>query len=172
MTELRFFKFNYHLIPFVLTICLTLSQISVVVTEIIFDVELTIYKFLKDNPHILILLIFPLILVCYNVIVINEKGFKRVAFFIPIIRKNVKWNKIKYYAKVTEFYKKKGQINKKKALWLIDKKGYLIFRLENDYEYKSERIFDIISKITDTKGLSIEVDNPYQFRYGFKKFSE
>jgi hypothetical protein len=68
--------------------------------------------------------------------------------------------------------KKKGQINKKKALWLIDKKGYLIFRLENDYEYKSERIFDVISKITDTKGLSIEVDNPYQIRNGFKKFSE
>jgi hypothetical protein len=172
MTELRFFKFNYHLIPFVLTICLTLSQISVVVTEIIFEVEFNIYKVLKDNPHFLILLIFPLILVCYNVIVINEKGFKRVAFFIPIIRKNVKWNKIKYYAKFTEFYKKKGQINKKKALWLIDKKGYLIFRLENDYEYKSERIFDVISKITDTKGLSIEVDNPYQIRTGIKKFSE
>ena len=66
----------------------------------------------------------------------------------------------------------KGQINKKKALWLIDKKGYLIFRLEDDYQYKSERIFDVISKITDTKGLSIEVDNPYQIRNGLKKFSE
>ena len=172
MTELRFFKFNYHLIPFVLSICVALFQVSVIITEIIFEVEFNIYKVLKDNPHFLILLIFPLILVCYNVIVIDEKGLKRVAFFIPIIRKNVKWNKIKYYAKVTEFYKKKGQINKKKALWLIDKKGYLIFRLEDDYQYKSERIFDVISKITDTKGLSIEVDNPYQIRNGLKKFSE
>ena len=74
--------------------------------------------------------------------------------------------------KLQNFTKKKGQINKKKALWLIDKKGYLIFRLEDDYQYKSERIFDVISKITDTKGLSIEVDNPYQIRNGFKKFSE
>ena len=172
MTELRFFKFNYHLIPFLLTICLALLQVSVFISDIIFDVDLNIYKYLKDNPHILILLIFPLILVCYNVIVIDEKGFKRVAFFIPIIRKNVKWNKIKYYAKVTEFYKKKGVINKKKAFWLIDKKGYLIFRLEEDYQYKSDKIFDVISKITDTKGLSIEVDNPYQIRNGFKKFSE
>ena len=170
MTELRFFKFNYHLIPFVLSICTVLLQVYVIFSVIIFDVELTIYKVLKDNPHMLILLIFPLILVCYNVIVIDEKGFKRVAFFIPIIRKNVKWNKIKYYLNVTEFYKKKGQI--KKALWLIDKKGNLIFRLEDDYQYKSERIFDVISKITDTKGLSIEVDNPYQIRNGFKKFSE
>ena len=144
---------------------MALFQVSVFITEIIFEVEFNIYKVLKDNPHFLILLIFPLILVCYNVIVIDEKGLKRVAFFIPIIRKNVKWNKIKYYAKVTEFYKKK-------ALWLIDKKGYLIFRLEDDYQYKSERIFDVISKITDTKGLSIEVDNPYQIRNGFKKFSE
>ena len=172
MTELRFFKFNYHLIPFVLSICTVLLQVYIISSEIIFDFELTIYKVLKDNPHMLILLIFPLILVCYNVIVIDEKGFKRVAFFIPIIRKNVKWNKIKYYAKVTEFYKKKGQINKKKALWLIDKKGYLIFRLEDDYQYKSEKIFDVISKITDTKGLSIEVNNPYPIRNGFKKFSE
>ena len=172
MTELRFFKFNYHLIPLVLSICMALFQVSVFITEIIFEVELNIYKFLKDNPHFLILIAFSLILVCYNVIVIDEKGLKRVAFFIPIIRKNVKWNKIKYYAKVTEFYKKKGQINKKKALWLIDKKGHLIFRLEDDYQYKSERIFDVISKITDTKGLSIEVDNPYQIRNGFKKFSE
>ena len=170
MTELRFFKFNYHLIPFVLSICTVLLQVYVISSEIIFDIELTIYKVLKDNPHMLILLIFPLILVCYNVIVIDEKGFKRVAFFIPIIRKNVKWNKIKYYLNVTEFYKKKGQI--KKALWLIDKKGYLIFRLEDDYQYKSEKIFDVISKITDTKGLSVEVDNPYQIRNGFKKFSE
>ena len=115
MTELRFFKFNYHLIPFLLSICMVLLQVSVFITDIIFDVDFNIYKYLKDNPHILILLIFPLILVCYNVIVIDEKGFKRVAFFIPIIRKNVKWNKIKYYAKVTEFYKKKGVINKKKA---------------------------------------------------------
>ena len=172
MTELRFFKFNYHLIPFLLTICLALLQVSVFISDIIFDVDLNIYKYLKDNPHFLILLIFPLILVCYNVIVIDEKGFKRVAFFIPIIRKNVKWNKIKHYAKVTEFYKKKGRINKKKAFWLIDKKGYLIFRLEEDYQYKSDKIFDVISKITDTKGLSIEVDNPYQIRNGFKKFSE
>ena len=172
MTELRFFKFNYHLIPFVFSICVALLQVSVIITEIIFDVELNIYKFLKDNPHFLILIAFSLILVCYNVIVIDEKGLKRVAFFIPIIRKNVKWNKIKYYAKVTELYKKKGQINKKKALWLIDKKGSLIFRLEDDYQYKSERIFDVINKITDTKGLSIEVDNPYQIRKGFKKFSE
>ena len=172
MTELRFFKFNYHLIPFVLSICTVLLQVYVISSYIIFDFELTIYKVLKDNPHMLILSIFPLILVCYNVIVIDEKGFKRIAFFIPIIRKNVKWNKIKYYANVTEFYKKKGQINKKKALWLIDKKGNLIFRLEDDYQYKSERIFDVISKITDTKGLSIEVDNPYQIRNGFKKFSE
>ena len=172
MTELRFFKFSYHLIPFLLTICLALLQVSVLISDIIFDVDLNIYKYLKDNPHILILLIFPLILVCYNVIVIDEKGFKRVAFFIPIIRKNVKWNKIKYYAKVTEFYKKKGRINKKKAFWLIDKKGNLIFRLEEDYQYKSDKIFDVISKITDTKGLSIEVDNPYQIRNGFKKFSE
>ena len=172
MTELRFFKFNYHLIPFVLSICTVLLQVYVIFSVIIFDVELTIYKVLKDNPHILILLIFPLILICYNVIVIDEKGFKRVAFFIPIIRKNVKWNKIKYYANVTEFYKKKGQINKKKALWLIDKKGNLIFRLEDDYQYKSERIFDVISKITDTKGLSIELDNPYLIRNGLKKFSE
>ncbi len=172
MTELRFFKFNYHLIPFVFSICVALLQVSVIITEIIFDVELNIYKFLKDNPHFLILIAFSLILVCYNVIVIDEKGLKRVAFFIPIIRKNVKWNKIKYYAKVTELYKKKGQINKKKALWLIDKKGSLIFRLEDDYQYKSERIFDVINKITDTKGLSIEVDNPYQIRNGFKKFSE
>ena len=172
MTELRFFKFNYHLIPFLLSICMVLLQVSVFITDIIFDVDFNIYKYLKDNPHILILLIFPLILVCYNVIVIDEKGFKRVAFFIPIIRKNVKWNKIKYYAKVTEFYKKKGGINKKKAFWLIDKKGYLIFRLEEDYQYKSDKIFDVISKITDTKGLSIEVDNPYQIRNGFKKFSE
>ena len=113
MTELRFFKFNYHLIPLVFSICVALLQASVF-AEIIFDVELTIYKFLKDNPHFLILIAFSLILVCYNVIVIDEKGLKRVAFFIPIIRKNVKWNKIKYYAKVTELYKKKGKINKKK----------------------------------------------------------
>tara|TARA_B100001057_G_scaffold428607_1_gene454203 strand:+ start:112 stop:630 length:519 start_codon:yes stop_codon:yes gene_type:complete len=172
MTELRFFKFNYHLAPFLLSICLVLLQVSVLISDIIFDVDFNIYKYLKDNPHFLILLIFPLILVCYNVIVIDEKGFKRVAFFIPIIRKNVKWNKIKYYAKVTEFYKKKGGINKKKAFWLIDKKGNLIFRLEEDYQYKSDKIFDVISKITDTKGLSIEVDNPYQIRNGLKKFSE
>jgi hypothetical protein len=94
---------------------MALFQVSAFITEIIFEVEFNIYKVLKDNPHFLILLIFPLILVCYNVIVIDEKGLKRVAFFIPIIRKNVKWNKIKYYAKVTEFYKKKGQINKKKS---------------------------------------------------------
>ena len=172
MTELRFFKFNYHLMPFLLSIFLVLLQVSEIVTEIIFDFKLTIFKYLKDNPHFFILIIFSLILVCYNVIIIDEKGLKRVAFFIPIIRKNVKWNKIKYYANVTEFYKKKGQINKKKALWLIDKKGNLIFRLEDDYQYKSEKIFDVISKITDTKGLSIEVDNPYLIRYGFKRFSE
>ena len=172
MTELRFFKFNYHLAPFLLSICLVLLQVSLLISDIIFDVDFNIYKYVKDNPHFLILLIFPLILVCYNVIVIDEKGFKRVAFFIPIIRKNVKWNKIKYYANVTELYKKKGQINKKKALWLIDKKGNLIFRLEDDYQYKSEKIFDVISKITDTKGLSIEVDNPYKIRNGFKRFSE
>ena len=105
MTELRFFKFNYHLIPLVLSICMALFQVSVFITEIIFEVEFNIYKVLKDNPHFLILLIFPLILVCYNVIVIDEKGLKRVAFFISIIRKNVKWNNNKYYAKVTEFYK-------------------------------------------------------------------
>ena len=155
-----------------LSVYTVLLQVYVIVNGIIFDFELTIYKVLKNNPHMLILLIFPLILVCYNVLVIDEKGFKIVAFFIPIIRKNVKWNKIKYYANVTELYKKKGQINKKKTLWLIDKKGYLIYRLEDDYQYKSEKIFDVISKITDTKGLSIEVDNPYQIRYGFKKFSE
>ena len=101
--------------------------------------------------------------------IIDEKGFKRVAILFPLIRKNVKWNKIKYYAKVTEVYKKKGRVNKIKALWLIDKKGHLIFRLKNDYQYKSDKIFDIINKMTDTKALSIEVSNPYQIRNGFKK---
>ena len=172
MTELRFFKFNYHLIPLVLTIFLTLLQVSVFFVDIFFHYEFSIYKFLKDNPHMLILLIFPIILVCYNVIVINEKGFKRLAFFIPIIRKNVKWNKIKYYGKVIEVYKKMGQINKKKALWIIDKNGHLIFRLEDNYQYKSERIFDVISKMTDTEGLIIEVDNPRLIRNGFKKFKK
>ena len=73
-----------------LSICVALLQVSVIITEIIFEVELNIYKFLKDNPHFLILIAFSLILVCYNVIVIDEKGLKRVAFLIPIIRKNVK----------------------------------------------------------------------------------
>ena len=169
MTELRFHKFNFHLIPIVLSTFLILSQFCVIAYSIVFDVELNIYEFFIDRPQNLILLIFPLLLICYNVVIIDEKGFKRVAILFPLIRKNVKWNKIKYYAKVTEVYKKKGGVNKIKALWLIDKKGHLIFRLKNDYQYKSDKIFDIINKMTDTKALSIEVSNPYQIRNGFKK---
>ncbi|MAS68613.1 MAG: hypothetical protein CMC43_04680 [Flavobacteriaceae bacterium] len=169
MTELRFHKFNFYLIPIVLSTFLVLSQVFGIVYFFVFDVELDIYEFFIDIPQNLILLIFPILLICYNVVIIDEKGFKRIAVLFPLIRKNVKWNKIKYYAKVTEVYKKRGQVNKIKALWLIDKKGHLIFRLKNDYQYKSERVFGIINKMTDTKALSIEVDNPYAIRSGFKK---
>ena len=169
MTELRFHKFNFYLIPIVLSTFLLLSQVCVIVYFFVFDVELNIYGFFIDKPQNLILLIFPILLICYNVVIIDEKGFKRIAILFPLIRKILKWNKIKYYAKVTEVYKKRGRVKKIKAFWLIDKKGHLIFRLKNDYQYNSDRIFGIINKMTDTKALSIEVDNPYLIRNGFKK---
>ncbi len=169
MIELRFFQFNVGLIPLILTMITVFFQVFTLFQIWWYDEEINFYHFIYDNLFYFPFFLLLLIATCFNVVIINEKGVTRIAYLMPFLRKSFKWKKIKHHAKVLEFYNQRGIKNTKKSLWLIDSKDRLFFRLIDNYENNTDRIFDIVTRISKKSGIELKVENPLTVRNGFSK---
>ena len=166
MLELRFFKFSSKLIPS-LTI---LNFLFILYTFLFLDgEELNIIEFFKNNLFYLAPVLLLVLAISYNIVVINEKGITWRSYIFPFVKKSYKWKKIKWHAKVLEIYNPKGLRKTKKAFWIIDSKDGLLFRLIDNYQHNTDKIFDITTNFSKKQGITLTVENPITIRYGFSK---
>ena len=107
--------------------------------------------------------------ISYNIVVINEKGITWRSYIFPFLKKSIKWEKIKCHAKVLEVYNLKGFKKTKKALWVIDLKDRLVFRVIQNYQNNTDKIFDITTNFSKKQGITLTVKNPIEVRNGFSK---
>ena len=166
MLELRFFKFSSKLIPS-FTI---LNAIFIIYTYLFLDgEEINILEFLKNNLFYLAPVLILVFAISYNIVVINEKGITWRSYIFPFLKKSIKWEKIKCHAKVLEVYNLKGFKKTKKALWVIDLKDRLVFRVIQNYQNNTDKIFDITTNFSKKQGITLTVKNPIEVRNGFSK---
>ena len=166
MLELRFFKFSSKLIPS-FTI---LNALFILYTYLFLDgEEINILEFLKNNLFYLAPVLLLVFAISYNIVVINEKGITWRSYIFPFVKKSYKWKKIKWHAKVLEIYNPKGLRKTKKAFWIIDSKDGLLFRLIDNYQHNTDKIFDITTNFSKKQGITLNVENPIAIRNGFSK---
>ena len=166
MLELRFFKFSSKLIPS-FTI---LNALFLLYTYLFLDgEEINILEFLKNNLFYLAPVLLLVFAISYNIVVINEKGITWRSYIFPFVKKSYKWKKIKWHAKVLEIYNPKGLRKTKKAFWIIDSKDGLLFRLIDNYQHNTDKIFDITTNFSKKQGITLNVENPIAIRNGFSK---
>ena len=166
MLELRFFEFSSKLVPS-FTI---LNAIFIIYTYLFLDgEEINILEFLKNNLFYLAPVLILVFAISYNIVVINEKGITWRSYIFPFLKKSFKWEKIKWHAKVLEIYNPKGLRKTKKAFWIIDSKDGLLFRLIDNYQHNTDKIFDITTNFSKKQGITLNVKNPIAIRNGFSK---
>lgn len=166
MLELRFFEFSSKLVPS-FTI---LNAIFIIYTYLFLDgEEINILEFLKNNLFYLAPVLILVFAISYNIVVINEKGITWRSYIFPFLKKSIKWEKIKCHAKVLEVYNLKGFKKTKKALWVIDLKDRLVFRVIQNYQNNTDKIFDIVTNFSNKQGITLTVKNPVEVRNGFSK---
>ena len=166
MLELRFFEFSSKLVPS-FTI---LNAIFIIYTYLFLDgEEINILEFLKNNLFYLAPVLILVFAISYNIVVINEKGITWRSYIFPFLKKSIKWEKIKCHAKVLEVYNLKGFKKTKKAFWIIDSKDGLLFRLIDNYQHNTDKIFDITTNFSKKQGITLNVENPIAIRNGFSK---
>ena len=166
MLELRFFKFSSKLIPS-FTI---LNALFILYTYLFLDgEEINILEFLKNNLFYLAPVLLLVFAISYNIVVINEKGITWRSYLFPFVKKSYQWKKIKWHAKVLEIYNPKGLRKTKKAFWIIDSKDGLLFRLIDNYQHNTDKIFDITTNFSKKQGITLNVENPIAIRNGFSK---
>ena len=166
MLELRFFKFSSKLIPS-FTI---LNALFILYTYLFLDgEEINILEFLKNNLFYLAPVLLLVFAISYNIVVINEKGITWRSYLFPFVKKSYQWKKIKWHAKVLEIYNPKGLKKTKKAFWIIDSKDGLLFRLIDNYQHNTDKIFDITTNFSKKQGITLNVENPIAIRNGFSK---
>ena len=166
MLELRFFKFSSKLIPS-FTI---LNALFILYTYLFLDgEEINILEFLKNNLFYLAPVLLLVFAISYNIVVINEKGITWRSYIFPFVKKSYQWKKIKWHAKVLEIYNPKGLKKTKKAFWIIDSKDGLLFRLIDNYQHNTDKIFDITTNFSKKQGITLNVENPIAIRNGFSK---
>ena len=71
--------------------------------------------------------------------------------------------------KVLEIYNPRGLKKTKKAFWIIDSKDGLLFRLIDNYQHNTDKIFDITTNFSKKQGITLNVENPIAIRNGFSK---
>ena len=166
MLELRFFKFSSKLIPS-FTI---LNALFLLYTYLFLDgEEINILEFLKNNLFYLAPVLLLVFAISYNIVVINEKGITWRSYIFPFVKKSYQWKKIKWHAKVLEIYNPKGLRKTKKAFWIIDSKDGLLFRLIDNYQHNTDKIFDTTTNFSKKQGINLNVENPIAIRNGFSK---
>ena len=166
MLELRFFKFSSKLIPS-FTI---LNALFILYTYLFLDgEEINILEFLKNNLFYLAPVLLLVFAISYNIVVINERGITWRSYIFPFVKKSYQWKKIKWHAKVLEIYNPKGLRKPKKAFWIIDSKDGLLFRLIDNYQHNTDKIFDITTNFSKKQGITLNVKNPIAIRNGFSK---
>ena len=166
MLELRFFEFSSKLVPS-FTI---LNAIFIIYTYLFLDgEEINILEFLKNNLFYLAPVLILVFAISYNIVVINEKGITWRSYIFPFVKKSYQWKKIKWHAKVLEIYNPKGLRTTKKAFWIIDSKDGLLFRLIDNYQHNTDKIFDITTNFSKKQGITLNVENPIAIRNGFSK---
>lgn len=166
MLELRFFEFSSKLVPS-FTI---LNAIFIIYTYLFLDgEEINILEFLKNNLFYLAPVLILVFAISYNIVVINEKGITWRSYIFPFLKKSIKWEKIKCHAKVLEVYNLKGFKKTKKVFWIIDVKDRLLFRLIDNYQHNTNKIFDITTNFSKKQGITLTVKNPIEVRNGFSK---
>ena len=166
MLELRFFEFSSKLVPS-FTI---LNAIFIIYTYLFLDgEEINILEFLKNNLFYLAPVLILVFAISYNIVVINEKGITWRSYIFPFLKKSFKWEKIKFHAKVLEDYNLKGFKKTKKVFWIIDVKDRLLFRLIDNYQHNTNKIFDITTNFSKKQGITLTVKNPIEVRNGFSK---
>ena len=150
MLELRFFEFSSKLVPS-FTI---LNAIFIIYTYLFLDgEEINILEFLKNNLFYLAPVLILVFAISYNIVVINEKGITWRSYIFPFLKKSIKWEKIKCHAKVLEVYNLKGFKKTKKVFWIIDVKDRLLFRLIDNYQHNTDKIFDITTNLSKKQGI-------------------
>ena len=166
MLELRFFKFSSKLIPS-LTI---LNFLFILYTFLFLDgEEINIIEFFKNNLFYLAPVLLLVFAISYNIVIINERGITWRSYIFPFVKKSYQWKKIKWHAKVLEIYNPKGLRKTKKAFWIIDSKDGLLFRLIDNYQHNTDKIFDITTNFSKKQGITLNVENPIAIRNGFSK---
>ena len=154
MLELRFFEFSSKLVPS-FTI---LNAIFIIYTYLFLDgEEINILEFLKNNLFYLAPVLILVFAISYNIVVINEKGITWRSYIFPFLKKSIKWEKIKCHAKVLEVYNLKGFKKTKKALWVIDLKDRLVFRVIQNYRNNTDKIFDITTNFSKKSQISAKM---------------
>ena len=166
MLELRFFKFSSRLIPS-FTI---LNFLFILYTFLFLDgEEINIIEFFKNNLFYLAPVLLLVFAISYNIVVINERGITWRSYIFPFVKKSYQWKKIKWHAKVLEIYNPRGLKKTKKAFWIIDSKDGLLFRLIDNYQHNTDKIFDITTNFSKKQGITLNVENPIAIRNGFSK---
>ena len=166
MLELRFFEFSSKLVPS-FTI---LNAIFIIYTYLFLDgEEINILEFLKNNLFYLAPVLILVFAISYNIVVINEKGITWRSYIFPFLKKSFIWEKIKFHAIVLEVYNLKGFKKTKKVFWIIDVKDRLLFRLIDNYQHNTNKIFDITTNFSKKQGITLTVKNPIEVRNGFSK---
>ena len=68
-----------------------------------------------------------------------------------------------------EVYNLKGFKKTKNVFWIIDVKDRLLFRLIDNYQHNTNKIFDITTNFSKKQGITLTVKNPIEVRNGFSK---
>ena len=98
----------------------------------------------------------------------DNHGITRKVLLLPFFKREKSWKEIKYYAFVNEVYE--GQHSEtKKAVWFIDYKDYVCFRVTKFGRKNLREILEFVDKVEDKYELYLEFKNPIFMRNGMTK---
>ena len=103
-----------------------------------------------------------------NNVIVDNHGITRKVLLLPFFKREKSWKEIKYYAFVNEVYE--GQHSEtKKAVWFIDYKDYVCFRVTKFGRKNLREILEFVDKVEDKYELYLEFKNPIFMRNGMTK---
>ena len=103
-----------------------------------------------------------------NNVIVDNHGITRKVLLLPFFKREKSWKEIKHYAFVNEVYE--GQHSEtKKAVWFIDYKDYVCFRVTKFGRKNLREILEFVDKVEDKYELYLEFKNPIFMRNGMTK---
>jgi uncharacterized membrane protein len=125
-----------------------------------------------DNIEYVVLSLFIVIVVTINVITVNRDEIIKKLYFIPIILKRRTGREIKFYVEVDEIYYGKYGKSTVGAIWFVDFKGRVCFRIKKKFRGNLETLLNTIDKYETKHSNQITITNPVFMSKGWTKFKD